>query len=561
MLLAAWLLTSSALLPTAVQSADTPRPQTISITAVATDRGGRPVASLKRDDFTLRDEGTPRPLDAVEFKRGAGRLFALFFDEYHVTAGPATMRAREALAHFVDEQTRTEDRFVAMKPLDPITAIRPTADRALIRQLVDRFAGCKGDYAPRTTFETEYMSRAPESAAIERARVVVSDLTALAAQLAAVQDMPKAIVFVTEGTGGDLRAVSRTANRSGVTIYVIDPGETPQDASAALRAVTEDTGGMLTTGAANLQTALSNVAKDLDAYYVLTYRTERPADGKFHALEIGTRRPGVQVRARRGYWSPLPPFRRAMGPSSSFSMDDLLSAHASNLIRPWFRMTRGPQGRTRLMFSWQPSQATAPAKSGTPELLQLRAATADGTALFDGAVSAAPRASTTEQSAPSRVVIDVPPGRLRTEMRISDAGARLLDRDIRFLEIPNLYASGVIITTPEILRSRTARQFRELTAEHDAVPTPARDFNRSERLLIRVHAYGPGEASPQVNATLVNAIGQRLHALERVTEGPNGMVQFDLPLAALARGSYSIEIAAAAGASRTSQMIPIHVIG
>lgn len=560
-MLSAALLTFSALLPgAAAQPADTPRPPTISITAVVTDGRGRPVPDLTREDFTLRDDGAQRSLEAVEFKRGGGRLFALFFDEFHVQAGDNTMRARDALVHFMNEQTRPTDQFVAMKPLDPITAIRPTSDVTLIRQIVDRFAGCKGDYSPRTAFEVEYMSRAPQAADVERSRVVLSSLAALAARLGSVQDVAKAIVFVTESAGSDLRAVARAANRSGVPIYVIDPRESSQDASAALEALAQDTGGTATVAGGDLRQALAKVANDLDAYYVLTYRTAAPADGKFHALEIGTRRPALQVRARRGYWSPLPPFRRALGPSLSFPISDMLAAHASKLIRPWFRLTRGPQGRTRVTFSWQPSPDTTAPTSAGPEVLQLTAATPDGTALFQGAVAPATRAPAGEQP-PSRVVIDVPPGRLRTEMRISDARARLLDRDIRFLEIPNFYAPGVIITTPEILRARTARQFRELAAQVETAPTAAREFNRFERLLIRVHAYGPGESAPQVRATLVNAVGQRLHQLERVPEGPDDMVQFDLPLSVLARGDYSIEIAATAGPSRASQLIPFRVIG
>ncbi len=562
MLFAAWLLTFSALLPrTAAQTADKPHPQTLSITAVVTDARGRPVSNLTPDDFTVRDEGAPRTVEAAEFRRSAGRLFAIFFDEFHVQAGAGTARAREALARFVDERTRAADRLVAMKPLDPIAAIEPTGDRAAIRQLVDRFEGCRGDFTPRSTFEAEYMSRAPQAAAVERARVVLSDLTALAAQLGSVHDMAKAIVLVTESPGDDLRAVARAANRSGVAVYVIDPREAPQDESAALRALAHDTGGTMTTGASDLDTALSNVAKDLDAYYVLTYRTAGAADGRFHALEVGTRRAGLQVRARGGYWSPLPPSRRAAGPVSSFPVSDMLAVHVSTLIQPWFRMTRGPQGRTRVTFSWQPSPRAAAPKAARPEMLQLTAVTPDGKAVFQGTVAPIAAVAGDEQSTPSRVVIDVPPGRLRTEMQISGASARVLDRDVRYLEIPDLFRPRVIITGPEILRTRTAREFREVAAEFDATPTAARDFNRFERLLIRVHAYGPGETPPQVTAALVNAIGERLHPLERVTTGKDGMVQFDLPLSALARGNYSIEIAATAGSARASQLIPIRVIG
>jgi VWFA-related protein len=559
-MLAAWLLASSALLPrAAAQPADTWRPPTISITAVVTDARGRPVSNLTRDDFTLRDEGTTRALETAEFRRGGGRLFAIFFDEFHVEAGPSTARARDALARFVDEETTDTDRLVAMKPLDPVTSIQVTADRTAIRRAIDGFAGRMGDYAPRSAFEAEYMSRAPEAAAIERARVVQSDLTALAAQIGSVQEMPKAILLVTESAASDLRRVARAANRTGVAVYVIDPREAPQETSAALRALAVETGGTLTPGGTDLTAALSRVAKDLDEYYVLTYRAAPPPDGRFHTLEIAARRAGLQVRARRGYWSPLPAVRRAAGPATSFPLADMLAAHVSNLIQPWFRMTRGPRGRTRVTFSWQPSQA-ASARSA-PEVLQLTAATPDGTALFRGKVAPDVPNAPPDESTPSRIVFDVPPGRLRTDMQISDGAARMLDRDVRFLEIPDFYGPAVIMTAPEILRTRTAREFRLLASQLDATPSLSREFNRFERLLIRVHAYGPDARTPEVTASLVNAVGQPLHALERVPAAADGLVQFDLPLSTLARGNYSVQIAASVDSSRTSQLIPIRIIG
>lgn len=563
MLSAALLFTLRALLPAdAGQPAETAQIRPITITAIVTDRRGAPIVNLARADFTLRDEGTPRPIEAVEFKRGGGRLFALFFDEYHVEAGDNTARARQALAQLIDEQAREGDRFVAMKPLDQISAIQATSDRELVRQTVEAFAGCKGDYSPRSPFEAEYMSRAPQAASLERSRVVRAALSALAVQLGAVRDMPKAIVIVTEGMDGAWTPVVRAANRAGISIYVVDPREGPQesDADVALRSLAQDTGGSVIWGSASLGRAVSDVARDLDGYYLLTYRPAAAPDGTFHTIDIATKRPGTSVRAQRGYWSPAPRLRRAIGPSPSFPIDELLAAHASTLIRPWFRMSRGPEGRTRITFSWEPNAVVGRA-AGSPELLQLTAQTPDGTAIFRGAVATSPAPSTAAESAPTRAVIDAPPGRLRLEMSITDARSRLLDRDIRFLEIPNLYVSGVIIMAPEIVRTRTARQFRELAEDVDAYPTPSREFNRFERLLIRVRAYGPGEAPPHVTATLVNAIGQRLYAIQRAQEALDGLMQFDLPLSVLARGAYSIEIAAGEGQLRTSQMVPFRVIG
>ena len=86
------------------------------------------------------------------------------------------------------------------------------------------------------------------------------------------------------------------------------------------------------------------------------------------------------------------------------------------------------------------------------------------------------------------------PGRLRLRMTIQDVAAQEIDRDVRELSIRDL-RGGVAIGTPEVLRSRNAREFRSLDVAA-AVPVVAREFSRTERLLIRFPAYGPSDAAP-----------------------------------------------------------------
>ena len=78
------------------------------------------------------------------------------------------------------------------------------------------------------------------------------------------------------------------------------------------------------------------------------------------------------------------------------------------------------------------------------------------------------------------------------------------------------------IGTPEVLRSRNAREFRTLDVAA-AVPVVAREFSRTERLLIRFPAYGPSDAVPDVSARLLGRMG---HALRDLTvsraSGPGG---------------------------------------
>jgi hypothetical protein len=48
-----------------------------------------------------------------------------------------------------------------MKPLDSVLTIRLTRDRDQIHRSIDAFAGRKGDYAPRTEFEQNYIASTP----------------------------------------------------------------------------------------------------------------------------------------------------------------------------------------------------------------------------------------------------------------------------------------------------------------------------------------------------------------------------------------------------------------
>ena len=49
---------------------------------------------------------------------------------------------------------------------------------------------------------------------------------------------------------------------------------------------------------------MKQIMRDSSAYYLLGYNsTQAPSDGKFHEIKVRVKRPGVQVRARKGYWA------------------------------------------------------------------------------------------------------------------------------------------------------------------------------------------------------------------------------------------------------------------
>jgi VWFA-related protein len=62
-----------------------------------------------------------------------------------------------------------------------------------------------------------------------------------------------------------------------------------------------DTGGFVVRNTNVFDAAVKQIADDTGTYYVLGYRPERTADGKYRRLSVKVARPGLVIRARKGY--------------------------------------------------------------------------------------------------------------------------------------------------------------------------------------------------------------------------------------------------------------------
>jgi VWFA-related protein len=67
-----------------------------------------------------------------------------------------------------------------------------------------------------------------------------------------------------------------------------------------------DTTGGRVVHSNDLVGSLSRLADESSAYYLLGYQSDKPQDGKWHKLEVRASRPGLKVRARRGYFATPP---------------------------------------------------------------------------------------------------------------------------------------------------------------------------------------------------------------------------------------------------------------
>lgn len=565
----------------------TPQSHLVQIDVLVTDPRGRGVADLTAADFELREEGTAQAIEQLRFVHAEGapgepghdapRVFAVFLDEYHVSRGGNADRARAAVAQFIDREVGPRDLIVAMKPLDSLLTIQLTADRDAVRRSLESFEGRKGDYEPRNAYERNYFAGSPARIESARNQVALSALNALAVHMGALADRRKTLVVVAEGIGRadrrrgqeflpSLDTVIRSANRANVSVYPVDPNSDTALASidpgeAALRALASETDGLVIDG--DLSGGLSRAAADSQAYYLLAYRSMRPDDGKFHPVEVRVKRPGVRLRARKGYWAASPDdvLRTEMlaainAPKPVVPLEP--APHASTLIRPWFGMERGAGGKTRVTFVWEPAPRVPGDRTRhVPSHLVMTAIAPDGQVLFEGPV-APTGAGTVDESGTTaaRVVFETPPGRLRVRMSIQDAAAQPMDQDVREISIRDL-RTGVVVGTPEVLRARTAKEFRAIERAQ-AVPVSAREFSRTERLLIRFRAVGSSGETPAVSARLLSRMGQAMRDLP-VTAGVASMYLIDLPLAGLAAGDYILEITAKTASGESSDRVNFRV--
>ena len=568
-------------------AASEPAVPTVRIDAIVTDRSGTPILDLRPSDFELRENGLLRPIGAVELRaasrtvpanpepigseadearaaREAGtRVFAIVLDEFHVASGAASDRVRASLARFVDERLHPGDMAAVIKPLEPVGAVRFTRDRAALGAAIAAFAGRKGDYAPRSTFEQQYIGHAPATVETARRQILSAALRQLAMRLGELRADRGVIVLVSEGFSRppaprqvrvpDLQALVRAASRFHLAVYTFNPADrtdgTDSPTTATLEWLAAQSGGRASLDGALLDEGLRRMSADLDAYYALTYQPAQ-ADGRFHAVEIVARRPNAQVRTRPGYWASLAgELRTLLDPPAEPIARRALRRSAT--INAWTGVSRGADGRPRLAVTWEP-------RAGQPRVVRISAKTAGGESLFAGEIAAAGSAVA---GTPDLAVFGAPPGRVELDMTILSMSGATLDIDVRDVVVPDVSAraEGPLIFTPEVIRARTAPEFREFSTNPGVAPTPSRAFTRGDRLIIRVPAWDPGGSPVSVTATIANARGGSMRTIDRSDRTDGGAAQFVLPLAWLAPGAYQILLSAKSGTGEAKEAVRFSV--
>jgi len=127
------------------------------------------------------------------------------------------------------------------------------------------------------------------------------------------------------------RAVISAANRANISFYAVDPSGLDTESKARvstlttatlddgelsgpavmatnyqenLRILAEDTGGFIIANTNDTRVPLRRVMEEVRAHYEATYApTSSNYDGHFRSIEVRTRRPGLKLQSRKGYFA------------------------------------------------------------------------------------------------------------------------------------------------------------------------------------------------------------------------------------------------------------------
>lgn len=313
---------------------------------------------VTRADQPLFTEQAIEP-DVTSNVRGYdGRIYLLVLDDLH-TLPQRSLLTRRAARRFVERYLGANDAAAVVYTSGRTDVSQEfTTSRRRLLAAIDAFMGRRPrgstleriDEEQRTRDFRQQGDRVADPLIFERgynARTALDSLRRLAAYMAGVSGRRKAMVLFSEGVDFDItdpfnnldatnvqqasREAIAAATRANVAIYGVDPrgltqlgddmievASLPEDpqlrlgasafldelrlAQDSLRVLSSETGGFAVVNRNDFDGAFDRIVADNSSYYVLGYySTNTRRDGRFRRIEVRVGRPGLTVRARKGY--------------------------------------------------------------------------------------------------------------------------------------------------------------------------------------------------------------------------------------------------------------------
>ena len=500
-----------------------------------------------------------------------GRIYLFVLDDAHVdlTRGP---RVKEALHRFFERDFGANDMAaVVYTGGRAVDGQEFTNNPRLLVAAVDKFMGRKLRSPTLERLDEYNRQRAAgtrnagdpvnDPAAFERvqnARNMLDSLRKLSDFMAGLHGRRKALVLVSEGIDYDIynlfdnnssasviidstRDAIAAATRANVSIYSVDPrglmtggSDLIETSSVAadepnlglglqssmdelrlsqdsLRELSEETGGFAFVNRNNVDEAFDRIVAENSSYYVLGYYAPNDRrDGRFRKIEVRVTRPGVTVRARRGYVAP-----RGRAPAATKASSDLetalKAAVESPLPTPGIPMRlfaapykgMAPNAAIAIAVELNINALKFTEKNGTyNDALNVVTVVTDA----DGKTRVNEKASVDLTLMPTTYLrarergfritsaVNLPPGRYQLRVSAAD-GAGVAGSVGRTLVVPDFYKpplvmSGLTVLSASGVLAPTAK------VKDDPVglllmrpPTTAREFMRDDQLVLFAELY------------------------------------------------------------------------
>jgi Ca-activated chloride channel family protein len=264
----------------------------VNVFVTVTDEHGAPVAGLKKDDFTLLEDGKPQTISVFDKESALPLSIVLDIDTSLSTRKdlPLELSSARRFAHAI------------LRPVDAISLYG--------------FSEIVSEVVPFTS-DLKTIDRGVDRVRLGSATALY-DALYLGSQALETRKGRKVLVVITDGgdtvSRVDYKEAVRAAQEAEAIVYSII--DVPIEASAgrdiggehALIQISEDTGGkyFYATSVPELDDAFRKISDELRTQYLLAYYpSQRLSDSNFHRIEVKVDGAGssLTVRHRTGYYT------------------------------------------------------------------------------------------------------------------------------------------------------------------------------------------------------------------------------------------------------------------
>ncbi|MBN2338480.1 MAG: VWA domain-containing protein [Acidobacteria bacterium] len=266
----------------------------VNLVFTATDRKGQVVEGLGPEDFELFEDGKTQKIEYFS-DPGKGSDIPLTIALLVDTSGSVRQRLeyeKEAAARFFRE------------------ILRPDRDLALVIQF-DSEVNLVQDF----TQDPEALYRALDSLRAGNNTALYDAVYLAAEEKLKAEAGRKVVVVITDGADTSSIVKKETAieaaQKNDILIYGIGvQSDRFRTDFGVLQKFARETGGEFFSPKASVEEirdAFRSIQRDIRGHYSLGYTpSNRLRDGAFRKVELRSKRPGVRVRTRSGYYAPRP---------------------------------------------------------------------------------------------------------------------------------------------------------------------------------------------------------------------------------------------------------------